>query len=111
MKPNQSFGSIVVCMGSSCYARGNIYTVEHIQSWLARHGLLASVELSGSLCGGRCKEGPVIIINGKVYTNVMPETIEDILVHEFEKAGDPELVQPDSTCSNTSAGDSWRVDP
>jgi hypothetical protein len=41
----------------------------------------------------------------------MPETIEDILVHEFEKAGDPELVQPDSTCSNTSAGDSWRVDP
>lgn len=61
---------IVVCMGSSCYLRGNLRNTEMIREYIEEKGLAASVEFSGALCSGQCKEGPVITIDGETYTHV-----------------------------------------
>ena len=61
---------IVVCMGSSCYLRGNLRNTEIIRAYIAEKSLEASVEFSGALCSGQCKEGPVITIDGETYTRV-----------------------------------------
>ena len=68
-KPN-----IVICMGSSCFARGNEKTVEACESFLAERGLKdeVDVDLGASLCTGHCAEGPVVVVDGKVYTHVDP---------------------------------------
>ena len=75
--------TIAICMGSSCYARGNARNADIIQRWLAREGVDATVEFAGTLCEGLCREGPNLRIGDKVYRGVDPAAIEDILEHEL----------------------------
>lgn len=72
---------IVICMGSSCFARGNEKNLELCEKFLAERGLQDEVdcELSGSLCTGNCAAGPVVIANDKVYTHVDAGVMTDIL--------------------------------
>ena len=83
-KPN-----IVICMGSSCFGRGNEKTVEACESFLAERGLKdeVDVDLGASLCTGHCAEGPVVVVDGKVYTHVDPLVMRDILEKLFPKEG------------------------
>ncbi len=74
---------IAICMGSSCFARGNARNAEIIQRWLAREGREARVEFTGTLCEGLCKEGPNLRIGDKAYRGVDPAAVEDILEYEF----------------------------
>jgi NADH:ubiquinone oxidoreductase subunit E len=80
MKPDVH---IVVCMGSSCFSRGNEENLEVIEGYLARHGLTAQVDLAGSRCEGACTEGPNLIVNGRRYRQVDRETLLDILHETF----------------------------
>ena len=48
---------VTICMGSSCFSRGNSKNLEAVRAWLAAHGRDAEVELKGCRCGGRCGEG------------------------------------------------------
>jgi len=61
---------ITICMGSSCFARGNKKTLEAIQGFLRETGLSSRISLAGSHCLGKCVNGPVIKINNTFYTNV-----------------------------------------
>lgn len=70
---------IVVCMGSSCFSRGNGSVAASVTSFIKEHGLEGKVEMSGCLCRGLCKDGPNIEVNGKVYGNVNEDNIEEIL--------------------------------
>ena len=76
---------ITICMGSSCFARGNEKNVAFCEDLLAAHGLRddVDVELSASLCTGNCAQGPVVIVNGKTYTNVDRGVMQDILENLF----------------------------
>ena len=78
---------ITICMGSSCFARGNEKTVEACESFLAESGLKdeVDVDLGASLCTGHCAEGPVVVVDGKVYTHVDPLVMRDILEKIFPK--------------------------
>lgn len=78
--------TITICMGSSCYSRGNVYNVEIIQSWLRQRGLDTKVELAGTLCEGLCRQGPIVKIGDTVYKGVTPSSIAEILAHEFPEA-------------------------
>lgn len=71
--------SITICMGSSCYARGNGANLEIIESYLTEHDLEATVDLAGSRCEGCCAEGPNLTVNGKRYGKVDREMLLDIL--------------------------------
>ena len=66
---------IKICMGSSCYARGNHRNLGVIQDFLARQRLPAEPELVGHLCEGCCQDGPNVMINGKAYQAVDPVNV------------------------------------
>lgn len=70
---------IIVCMGSSCFARGNAQNLEFIENYINEKNLNATVELAGSRCEGKCADGPNIIIDGVEYNNVNEEKIKEIM--------------------------------
>ena len=70
---------ITICMGSSCFARGNEKNLQVIEKFLAEHNLGASVDLAGSRCEELCTMGPNISINGRMFHNVDRETLVDLL--------------------------------
>ncbi|HVM48764.1 MAG TPA: (2Fe-2S) ferredoxin domain-containing protein [Candidatus Acidoferrum sp.] len=73
--------SITICMGSSCFSRGNNRNIEVIKDHLASHPLPPGVELTGHLCQGHCKSGPNVTINDKMYHEVDPIVIIGLLNH------------------------------
>lgn len=79
---NASKTEITVCMGSSCFARGNMENLEFLEHYIKQNNLDASIELSGSRCEGKCAEGPNIIVNGKEYNNVTIDLLKEILKNE-----------------------------
>ena len=76
---------IVVCMGSSCFSRGNSRNAEIIKKFLAENNLETSVSLRGCLCEGECKKGPNIRIDGKLFSEINPEGLPLLLMHELRE--------------------------
>ena len=76
---------IKVCMGSSCFARGNAKNLQIIQNFLEQHSIDAEVELSGLRCCNQCSLGPNINIDGVDYHAVDSGTLLDILEKVFQK--------------------------
>lgn len=76
---------IEICMGSSCFSRGNSDNLQAIKDFLEKHNLDDKVDLRGSLCQGECKYGPNIVINGKRYNEVDRGSVIDILRNYLEK--------------------------
>ena len=74
MKPR-----IKICMGSSCFRRGNRKNLEFIEKYLEDHGCTAEVELVGSRCEEECRKGPNLQINGRMYHEVNQEILADLL--------------------------------
>lgn len=70
---------INVCMGSSCFARGNIEHLEFIEKFLEDNNIKNQVDLEGSRCEGKCDIGPNIYVNGVLYSKVSKGDIEQIL--------------------------------
>jgi NADH:ubiquinone oxidoreductase subunit E len=76
---------IVICLGSSCFARGNKKTLQIIDEYIKQHKLEEQVYFHGSHCFGKCIEGPVIKIKDTFYFGVTPSGIIDILDKVFNK--------------------------
>ena len=70
---------VKVCMGSACFAKGNLDNLEHIKEYIQENNLEANITIVGTLCENKCSEGPRIIINEKEYTNVTKEQIIEVL--------------------------------
>ncbi len=75
--------SILICMGSSCFARENRENLKVIEEYLRDKGLKDSVHIEGSLCLGECALGPNLIINGRRYHEVHSENLPQILDKEL----------------------------
>lgn len=71
--------NIKVCMGSACFARGNLENLNFIESYIKENNLDAELELSGELCKEKCSVGPNIYIDNILYSELNPEKLEDIL--------------------------------
>ncbi len=71
--------NITVCMGSSCFARGNGANLEVLENWLDENGLQAEVNLTGTRCEGVCADGPNLIVNGQIFHRVNRDILLDIL--------------------------------
>lgn len=71
--------NIQVCMGSSCFARGNQQNLEFIENYIKENGLDAEIDLSGTRCEGKCAIGPNIIVNDVEYNEVDEDKIREIL--------------------------------
>lgn len=76
---------IKICLGSSCFSRGNKQTLQVIQLYLKDHQLERDVILKGNHCFGNCNSGPVLQIGQMVYEQVSSENVLEILESEFGK--------------------------
>lgn len=77
--------NIRICLGSSCYSRGNNVHLEVIRKYIAENHLEANISFSGHLCEELCSNGPVLRIDDKVYRNVNLSSLYRILEEAFAK--------------------------
>jgi NADH:ubiquinone oxidoreductase subunit E len=75
---------ITICLGSSCFSRGNKKTLEAINNYLKQHKLEDQVFFHGELCTNNCAQGPVLKIGEQIYENVDSIGVIDILNAYFE---------------------------
>ncbi len=71
--------TIVLCLGSSCFARGNKALIKKIQHYLDMKGLSDKVNFKGDHCFDKCSEGPNIRIGGRMFSAIDENNVEDIL--------------------------------
>ena len=74
---------IVICMGSSCFSRGNKAALGIIRNYLRENNLEVDVTFRGAHCLGICEQGPVLIVNDKTHKKVMPDEITTVLDEFF----------------------------
>ena len=74
---------IKICLGSSCYSRGNNVQLEVIKKYIAENHLEAEISFSGHLCEELCSSGPILRIDEKVYKEVNLSGLYKILQEEF----------------------------
>ncbi len=70
---------LAICMGSSCFSRGNKKNIALIREYIDLHGLCGKVLLKGHLCEGLCKDGPNITVAGNVFSMSSCDCLEFIL--------------------------------
>ncbi|HRY83558.1 MAG TPA: (2Fe-2S) ferredoxin domain-containing protein [Candidatus Cloacimonadota bacterium] len=75
--------TILICMGSSCFARENRENLRVIEEYLRNKGLSESVHIEGSLCMGECSRGPNVTINGTPYHEIHSDELKAILDKEL----------------------------
>ena len=75
--------NINICMGSSCFARGNNEHLEYLEKIITKNKLENSIDLYGDRCNTICHKGPTIKINDDTYEKVHIESIKEILKTNF----------------------------
>lgn len=75
---------ISICLGSSCFTRGNNANVEVIKKFVEEHGLDAEITFSGRLCEEMCSKGPIVCIDDQLYEGVNVSLLYKILEEEFK---------------------------
>lgn len=66
---------VTVCIGSSCHIKGSRQVVEQLQYLIGENNLSDKVELGGTFCMGKCRQGVCVTVDGEFYS-VTPETVE-----------------------------------
>jgi NADH:ubiquinone oxidoreductase subunit E len=72
-----------ICLGSSCFSRGNKEVVLFIREWLKKNHLEDRVVFKGARCFGHCSNGPNLVIDGKVIEGVGLAQVEKVLEEEI----------------------------
>jgi NADH:ubiquinone oxidoreductase subunit E len=84
MTEPKTIPEIRICMGSSCFSRGNNLNLPLIQNYLEEHDLVAKVTLVGSRCGGRCNSGPNMWVQNELHARVTEDEVLAILDKLFK---------------------------
>lgn len=77
--------TIKICMGSSCFARGNNENLHLLEEFIEKNNLDLKVELIGSRCEDMCEKGPYIVIDDVAYENIQEDDLNKILTEKFLK--------------------------
>ncbi|MBK7481033.1 MAG: (2Fe-2S) ferredoxin domain-containing protein [Bacteroidales bacterium] len=72
-----------ICMGSSCFSRGNRDVVNYIRDYLKRNHLEDRIVFKGARCMNLCSNGPNLKINDRIIEGVTLSKIDAILEKEF----------------------------
>lgn len=76
---------LVICLGSSCFARGNKHMVQVVKKFLDDHKLTHKVVFKGKHCFGNCENGPSLKINDHKYEHLDIDKVLKILEEELLK--------------------------
>lgn len=71
---------VVVCLGSSCYARGNSENLNVVKSYES-HGVASLLRFKGCLCQDRCQQSPNVRIDGQLHPGVTSDKLRALLDH------------------------------
>ncbi|TYT75310.1 (2Fe-2S) ferredoxin domain-containing protein [Desulfobotulus mexicanus] len=82
VKPVQT---LTLCMGSSCFSKGNNLNAAAIEAFIRENDLTESISMQGCLCEQHCKNGPNITIDGELIQGVQPGMIHDLLAHKIRR--------------------------
>ncbi len=76
---------IELCMGSSCFARGNSSILMSLEEFVEQNGLADKVDLEGHLCLGKCNTGPHLRIGDTEYSGISdPDAVFDLIKKALE---------------------------
>jgi len=75
---------VVICLGSSCFARGNKHLVKIVNDYLRDRNLLNDVRFHGERCFGQCAVGPSLKLDGIIMEKLNEESIIKLLDEFFE---------------------------
>ena len=75
--------TVTVCIGSSCHIKGSRSVVEKLQDLIAEENLGDKIELGGTFCMGRCREGVCVTVDGGFFS-VSPETVSSFFEKEIK---------------------------
>ncbi len=76
---------INICLGSSCFSRGNKDVVMFIKDYLKKHHLEDKVIFKGARCMGNCSNGPNMVFNDGFREGITLQNIEGILEDELAR--------------------------
>ncbi len=80
---------ITACLGTACHVRGGVQVAEELERRLGIKAGQTTPDRKYSLetvnCLGCCAIGPVVVVNGKYYSNVAPKKIDEI-IREYQTA-------------------------
>ena len=74
---------VTVCIGSSCHIKGSRPVVEQLQELIAKENLADRIELGGTFCMDRCREGVCVTVDGGFFS-VSPETVSSFFEKEIK---------------------------
>jgi NADH:ubiquinone oxidoreductase subunit E len=75
---------IEICMGSSCFSRGNSESLEIIEGLSRSNEIPCDILLKGCLCKESCASGPIITVNGDKHKEVDASCVKDLLLKYME---------------------------
>lgn len=70
---------IIICLGSSCFARGNRESLKFIEKYIKEHKLTDNVDFRGKLCSGNCGKGPILFIDKEMLEDVQVDQLPELL--------------------------------
>lgn len=77
---------VELCMGSSCFARGNSSNLIGLEEYIEHNGLADRIDLEGHLCLGKCSTGPHLTIGDKEYSGITdPDAVADLIREALER--------------------------
>ena len=76
---------LVICLGSSCFARGNKQLVRIVNNYLLDRSLLNEVHFHGERCFGHCAAGPSLKLDGIIKEKLDEESVIAILDEFFRE--------------------------
>lgn len=74
---------ITICLGSSCFSRGNKQTLHSIKNYLEKNHLTENVFFHGAHCYGNCDKGPVMKVDDQIFEHVSEPRAVAILDEYF----------------------------
>ena len=74
---------VELCLGSSCFARGNSQTLQALEAYLKEEGLSNQDELAGHLCLGNCSKGPNLRIDNETYSGLDTASVLELVKREL----------------------------
>jgi NADH:ubiquinone oxidoreductase subunit E len=74
---------VVICLGSSCFARGNKKLLKTIQTYIKENQLEGKIIFKGNHCFGKCNKGPVLKIDENIYEQLNEVKLLEILRKEL----------------------------
>lgn len=80
MADDNNVADMIVCLGSSCFARGNAQNLAVVEEYLVSHGMQNSLRVTGCLCQDECKRGPNLIVRGEHLHEINPSRLREVLL-------------------------------